>query len=117
MTWDASQAFVNGRYDQGMKSILTNGGSCGNAFKYPACSAPAWSASGNYPTGSQVRFEFVLMGRMFSFSWRLMVWFGKGHLRRIYLERASCFFFPLDGLLLKVSDIGPILWLGNAYRV
>jgi chitinase len=57
MFWDASQAYANGRYDAGTKAFLKNGGSCGGGFIYPACSAPAWSASGNYPAGSQVSYN------------------------------------------------------------
>ncbi|QRV90694.1 carbohydrate-binding domain protein [Ceratobasidium sp. AG-Ba] len=54
MFWDISQAYNNNRYDQATKSFL---GSCGTTFAYPACSAPAWSASGNYPAGSQVTYN------------------------------------------------------------
>ncbi|KAG8757338.1 Chitinase 1, partial [Ceratobasidium sp. 428] len=50
MFWDISQAYNNNRYDKATKSFL---GTCGTTFSYPACSAPAWSASGNYPAGSQ----------------------------------------------------------------
>ncbi|KAG9100537.1 Chitinase 1 [Ceratobasidium sp. 370] len=54
MFWDVSQAYNNGRYDKATKSFL---GTCGTTFTYPACSAPAWSASGNYPAGSQVTYN------------------------------------------------------------
>ncbi|KAG8737453.1 Chitinase 1 [Ceratobasidium sp. 414] len=57
MFWDVSQAYNNGRYDKATKSFL---GTCGTTFTYPACSAPAWSASGNYPAGSQVILFYVL---------------------------------------------------------
>ncbi|KDQ20642.1 carbohydrate-binding module family 5 protein [Botryobasidium botryosum FD-172 SS1] len=57
MLWDASQAYVNNRYEKAIKDTLTSGGSCGQAFKYPACTAPAWSATGNYPAGSQVTYN------------------------------------------------------------
>ncbi|KAG8709621.1 Chitinase 1, partial [Ceratobasidium sp. 395] len=54
MFWDISQAYNNNRYDKATKSFL---GTCGTTFSYPACSAPAWSASGNYPAGSQVTYN------------------------------------------------------------
>jgi chitinase len=53
MFWDASQAYQNNRYDKATKSFL--GSTCGTTFNYPACDAPAWSASGQYPAGSRVR--------------------------------------------------------------
>lgn len=56
MIWDASQAVANANFQVSVKNTLTSGGSCA-AFKYPACSAPAWSASGTYPTGSTVTYD------------------------------------------------------------
>lgn len=53
---DESQAYANGRFDTAVKNIMTSSGTCGS-FSYPACSAPAWSASGTYPTGSQVTYD------------------------------------------------------------
>lgn len=55
MFWDASQAYQNNRYDKATKSFL--GTTCGTTFNYPACSAPAWTASGTYPAGSQVSYQ------------------------------------------------------------
>ncbi|KAI8068245.1 glycoside hydrolase superfamily [Gongronella butleri] len=54
MFWDASQAVANGHINQGIKAALSAGGSCGKAFDYPACSAPAYQSGQNYPGGSKV---------------------------------------------------------------
>ncbi|KAG8860911.1 Chitinase 1 [Tulasnella sp. 330] len=56
MLWDVSQAYVNGRFDQAIKSTLSAGKSCGNAFTYQACTAPAFSSTANYPSGSTVSY-------------------------------------------------------------
>lgn len=55
MFWDASQAYQNGRYDLATKTFLKSGGSCGGTYVFQACTAPAWSSTGNYPGGSTVR--------------------------------------------------------------
>lgn len=54
---DASQAVANGHIDQGIKQALSAGGSCGKAFNYPACSAPAFDKGSRYPGGSKVSKE------------------------------------------------------------
>ncbi|KAG2226919.1 hypothetical protein INT45_010198 [Circinella minor] len=56
MFWDTSQAYQNGRLDQGIKNLLNSGGSCdASAFVYPPCNAPAWDASGRtYTSGNRV---------------------------------------------------------------
>ncbi|CAO3589663.1 unnamed protein product [Absidia cylindrospora] len=54
MFWDASQAVANGNIDAGIKQALSNGGSCGKGFDYPACSAPSYQAGIGYPGGSKV---------------------------------------------------------------
>ncbi|TFY83732.1 hypothetical protein EWM64_g277 [Hericium alpestre] len=54
MLWDASQAYVNGRYDLAIKNTLQAAG--GTGFTFPTCSAPGWASGGNYPGGSQVTF-------------------------------------------------------------
>jgi chitinase len=54
MFWDASQAYNNNRFDKAVKSFL--GSTCGTTFNYPACDAPAWAASGQYPAGSKVSY-------------------------------------------------------------
>ncbi|KAF8320068.1 glycoside hydrolase [Clavulina sp. PMI_390] len=56
MFWDESQAYVNGRFDTAVKNGISGTGSC-SGFTYPACTAEAWSASGTYPTGSQVTYD------------------------------------------------------------
>jgi len=53
---DQSQAYANGRFDIAVKSLLKNSGSCGS-FYYPACTAPAWLASGSYPRGSKITYD------------------------------------------------------------
>ncbi|CCO26599.1 Protein phosphatase 2C homolog 4 Short=PP2C-4 [Rhizoctonia solani AG-1 IB] len=55
MFWDASQAYNNNRFDKAVKSFL--GSTCGTTFNYPACDAPAWTASGQYPAGSKVTYQ------------------------------------------------------------
>ncbi|CAE7191927.1 unnamed protein product [Rhizoctonia solani] len=55
MFWDASQAYNNNRFDKAVKTFL--GSTCGTTFNYPACDAPAWSSSGQYPAGSQVSYQ------------------------------------------------------------
>ncbi|KEP54133.1 glycoside hydrolase family 18 protein [Rhizoctonia solani 123E] len=55
MFWDASQAYNNNRFDKAVKTFL--GSTCGTTFNYPACDAPAWSASGQYPAGSKVSYQ------------------------------------------------------------
>jgi hypothetical protein len=67
MLWDISQAYQNSRYDKAIKSFL---GACKTTFSYPACSAPAWSATGNYPAGSQVRYPYVLWNTLISLNLR-----------------------------------------------
>lgn len=56
MVWDASQAVANSKFNVAVKNTLSSGGSCG-AFTYPACTAPAWTSSGNYPGGSTVTYD------------------------------------------------------------
>ncbi|KAF8311069.1 class III chitinase [Clavulina sp. PMI_390] len=56
MFWDESQAYVNGRFDTGVKNAITASGSC-SSFVYPSCTAQAWSASGNYAAGAQVTYD------------------------------------------------------------
>ncbi|CAE6492243.1 unnamed protein product [Rhizoctonia solani] len=55
MFWDASQAYNNNRFDKAVKTFL--GSTCGTTFNYPACDAPAWSTSGQYPAGSKVSYQ------------------------------------------------------------
>ncbi|ORX46512.1 glycoside hydrolase family 18 protein, partial [Hesseltinella vesiculosa] len=69
MFWDASQAVANGNIDQGIKQALSNGGSCGQAFSYPPCSAPAYQSGGSYPGGSQVSYN--------GYIWQAM-WYASG---------------------------------------
>ncbi|KAF8761064.1 Glycoside hydrolase family 18 protein [Rhizoctonia solani] len=54
MFWDASQAYNNNRFDKAVKSFL--GSTCGTTFNYPACDAPTWTASGQYPAGSKASY-------------------------------------------------------------
>ncbi|KAF8649744.1 hypothetical protein AX16_005514 [Volvariella volvacea WC 439] len=54
MLWDASQAYVNGRYDRAIKNALSAAG--GTGFTYPACSAPAYSSGTSYTQGSRVSY-------------------------------------------------------------
>ncbi|KAJ7293237.1 class III chitinase [Mycena rebaudengoi] len=55
MLWDASQAYVNGRFDLAIKNALVAAG--GTGFTFPACSAPAYSTTGTYVGGSKVSFQ------------------------------------------------------------
>ncbi|KZS93070.1 class III chitinase [Sistotremastrum niveocremeum HHB9708] len=56
MLWDASQAYVNGRYDAAIKGSLTAAG--GTGFTYPSCStAPAWVSGTQYAGGSKVSYQ------------------------------------------------------------
>ncbi|KAF8922277.1 class III chitinase [Mucidula mucida] len=55
MLWDASQAYVNGRYDLSIKNALVAAG--GTGFPFPACSAPTYVSGGAYTGGSQVSFD------------------------------------------------------------
>jgi len=50
--WDASSAYVNGRYDLGIKNGLKSAGGVG--FRYPACSAPAYVSGQQYTGGEHV---------------------------------------------------------------
>ncbi|KAJ3490512.1 hypothetical protein NLI96_g1393 [Meripilus lineatus] len=54
MLWDASQAYVNGRYDLAIKNALSAAG--GTGFTFPACSAPAYVSGTGYQGGSQVSY-------------------------------------------------------------
>ncbi|KAG9011047.1 Chitinase 1 [Tulasnella sp. JGI-2019a] len=56
MLWDASQAYANDRYDQGIKSSMKSNGSCGRAFAPQPCTAEAFDSSANYPMGSTVSY-------------------------------------------------------------
>ena len=53
---DTSQAYQNGRLDQGIKNLLKSGGSCdASTFVYPPCDAPVWDKSGRqYTSGNRV---------------------------------------------------------------
>ncbi|KAI9066698.1 carbohydrate-binding module family 5 protein [Trametes sanguinea] len=55
MMWDASQAYVNGRYDLAAKNALVAAG--GTGFTFPACSAQAYVKGNNYPGSSQVSYN------------------------------------------------------------
>ncbi|TCD70658.1 Chitinase 1 [Steccherinum ochraceum] len=67
MLWDASQAYVNGRYDLAVKNALSAAG--GTGFTYPACSAPAFAAGTNYQGGSQVSFGgYIWQAKFFASS-------------------------------------------------
>ncbi|KAF9648538.1 class III chitinase [Thelephora ganbajun] len=55
MLWDASQAYVNGRYDLGIKNALKAAG--GTGFTYPTCSAPAYVSGQPYTAGQQVSYN------------------------------------------------------------
>ncbi|THH32105.1 hypothetical protein EUX98_g2083 [Antrodiella citrinella] len=67
MLWDASQAYVNGRYDLGIKNALSAAGGIG--FTYPACTAPAFVAGANYQGGSQVSFDgYIWQAKFFASS-------------------------------------------------
>ncbi|KAI0724269.1 class III chitinase [Cerioporus squamosus] len=55
MMWDASQAYVNNRYDLAAKNALVAAG--GTGFTYPACSAPAYSSGTAYTAASQVTYS------------------------------------------------------------
>ncbi|KAJ3777575.1 glycoside hydrolase family 18 protein [Lentinula raphanica] len=55
MLWDESQAFVNDRYDLGIKQALVAAG--GTGFTFPPCSAPAYVAGTSYTGGSKVSFD------------------------------------------------------------
>ncbi|KAI9317125.1 class III chitinase [Dichotomocladium elegans] len=61
MYWDASQAYANGRYDVGIKSSLSQGGSCGgSAPSLPLCSTvPAWVSTRTYTAGSKVSYQYI----------------------------------------------------------
>ncbi|KAI0067746.1 glycoside hydrolase [Artomyces pyxidatus] len=52
MLWDASQAYVNSRYDLGIKNAISAAG--GTGFTFPACTAPAFQAGSSYSGGAQV---------------------------------------------------------------
>ncbi|KAF5384673.1 hypothetical protein D9757_006206 [Collybiopsis confluens] len=54
MLWDESQAWVNNRYDLGIKNALVAAG--GTGFTFPACTAPAYVSGQSYTGGSQVSF-------------------------------------------------------------
>lgn len=54
MLWDASQAYVNNRYDLAIKNALAKAG--GTGFTFPACSAPAFQSGSAYTGGSQVSY-------------------------------------------------------------
>ncbi|KAJ4489590.1 glycoside hydrolase family 18 protein [Lentinula edodes] len=55
MLWDESQAYVNDRYDLGIKNALVAAG--GTGFTFPACSAPAYVAGTAYSGGSKVSYD------------------------------------------------------------
>ncbi|EJF66447.1 class III chitinase [Dichomitus squalens LYAD-421 SS1] len=55
MMWDASQAYVNNRYDLAAKNALVAAG--GTGFTYPACSAPAYVSGNAYTGNSQVSYN------------------------------------------------------------
>jgi chitinase len=55
MLWDASQAYVNGRYEKAIKSKLSAAG--GTGFTFPACSAPAYASGSGYSGGSKVSYQ------------------------------------------------------------
>ncbi|KAJ4476685.1 glycoside hydrolase family 18 protein [Lentinula aciculospora] len=55
MLWDESQAYVNDRYDLGIKNALVAAG--GTGFTFPACTAPAYVAGTAYSGGSQVSYD------------------------------------------------------------
>ncbi|CDO70253.1 hypothetical protein BN946_scf184942.g53 [Trametes cinnabarina] len=55
MMWDASQAYVNGRYDLAAKNALVAAG--GTGFTFPACSAQAYVKGSNYPGSTQVSYN------------------------------------------------------------
>ncbi|KAI8336186.1 glycoside hydrolase superfamily [Chlamydoabsidia padenii] len=69
MFWDASQAVANGNIDAGIKQALSNGGSCGKPFEYPACDAPAYDSGGSYPGSSKVSHN--------GYIWQAM-WYASG---------------------------------------
>ncbi|ORZ14005.1 glycoside hydrolase superfamily [Absidia repens] len=69
MFWDASQAVANGNIDAGIKQALSNGGSCGKTFDYPACSAPSYQTGVGYPGGSKVSHD--------GYIWQAM-WYASG---------------------------------------
>lgn len=53
--WDESQAWVNSRYDLGIKQALQAAG--GTGFTYPACSAAAFVSGNDYTAGEQVSYD------------------------------------------------------------
>ncbi|KAI0757303.1 class III chitinase [Daedaleopsis nitida] len=55
MLWDASQAYVNNRYERAAKQVLVAAG--GTGFTYPTCSAPAFSSGTAYTANSQVSYN------------------------------------------------------------
>ncbi|KAA1468537.1 class III chitinase [Dentipellis sp. KUC8613] len=55
MLWDASQAYVNGRYDLGIKNALQAAG--GTGFTFPQCTATTWKSGTSYTGGSQVTYQ------------------------------------------------------------
>ncbi|GAW04728.1 carbohydrate-binding module family 5 protein [Lentinula edodes] len=55
MLWDESQAYVNDRYDLGIKNALVAAG--GTGFTFPACSAPTYVAGTAYSGGSKVSYD------------------------------------------------------------
>nr|VWO94118.1 Endochitinase 2 (EC (Chitinase 2) [Ganoderma boninense] len=55
MLWDASQAYVNNRFDLAAKNALVAAG--GTGFTFPACSAPAFVSGTAYTGNSQVSYN------------------------------------------------------------
>ncbi|KAF8531500.1 glycoside hydrolase superfamily [Gautieria morchelliformis] len=76
MLWDASQAFVNGRYDLAIKNALVAAG--GTGFTFPPCSAPAFVPGTNYVGGSQVSFNgYIWQANFFASSTPTSSQFGE----------------------------------------
>ncbi|KAI9300800.1 glycoside hydrolase family 18 protein [Cunninghamella echinulata] len=69
MFWDASQAVANGKINVGIKKAISANGSCGKAFQYPTCSAPAYQSGQGYPGGSKVSHD--------GYIWQAM-WYASG---------------------------------------
>jgi len=67
MLWDASQAYVNGRFDAAIKGSLTAAG--GTGFTYPSCSTvPAYMAGIQYSGGAEVSYQGFIWEAKYSAS-------------------------------------------------
>jgi len=67
MLWDASQAYINGRFDAAIKSSLKAAG--GTGFTYPLCSkVPGYTSGVQYSGGNEVSYQGYIWAAKWSAS-------------------------------------------------